>query len=330
MEIRHCPILLTGECGTYSAKGLKSLFNGVKVSPYLDFTMEDSDVEEYSSGVGVLSISGAQEKYSALIEDGIIRLTREGERGTYILKPAPLVKITDRREIPANEHLTMQIASQVYKINTARCGLCFDKNKRPVYITKRYDINPDGTKLNQEDFATLQNKSREQGGIDFKYNGSYFDIACEIKKSVTAWPVALEQFFKAVVFNYIFANGDAHLKNYSVVWNKGEILLSPSYDLINTAMHIGGDDIGLHNGFAPSFDKSDVYAQTGHPCKIDFATFATNIGISPVRSVKLIEQFQTLPPSVTELIGRSYLSTEKHKRNYLRIVEERIKRFNRE
>lgn len=330
MEITHCPILLTERCNTYSTKGLKELFGGDGISPYLDFAMEESDAEELADNIGALSISGAQEKYAAVTENGIIRLTKEGERGAYILKPAPLAKLTDRREIPANEHLTMQIASQVYKINTAQSGLCFDKNKRAVYITKRYDINPDGTKISQEDFATLLNKSREQGGDDFKYEGSYLDIAVAIKSNIAAWPVAMEQFLKTVIFNYIYANSDAHLKNYSILKVQGEVMLAPLYDLINTAMHIGGDDMGLHYGFAPDFNKSDIYSRTGHPCKEDFATFASMIGVNKVRAGRLIEMFQSIPDHTVELINNSYLSTDKHKRNYLRIVEERVKRFNRE
>lgn len=67
-----------------------------------------------------ISVSGAQEKFPAVIENGIIRISQTDERSRYILKPAPWDNtLYTRKQIPANEHLTMQIASQVYGIITA-------------------------------------------------------------------------------------------------------------------------------------------------------------------------------------------------------------------
>jgi hypothetical protein len=66
-----------------------------------------------------------------------IRIAESNERSTYILKPAPWDEtIATRKQIPANEHVTMQIARQVYGIVTAENGLCFTKDGQTVYITK--------------------------------------------------------------------------------------------------------------------------------------------------------------------------------------------------
>lgn len=71
-----------------------------------------------------ISVSGVQEKFPAIIDNGKIRIAPDGERPTHILKPAPWDKtLRDRKQIPANEHLTMQIASQVYGIQTASNGI---------------------------------------------------------------------------------------------------------------------------------------------------------------------------------------------------------------
>lgn len=73
-----------------------------------------------------LSIAGVQEKFSLLLDKNKLRLTNEEERGTYILKPIPSAgKKAD--QMPANEHLTMQIARQVYGIETAENALIFLK-----------------------------------------------------------------------------------------------------------------------------------------------------------------------------------------------------------
>src|SRR5690606_40079276 len=78
----------------------------------------------------------------------------------YILKPIPRdLKKVD--QVPANEHLTMQIARQVYGINTAENALIFFSNGEPAYITKRFDVKEDGTKLglrSEEHTSELQSR----------------------------------------------------------------------------------------------------------------------------------------------------------------------------
>lgn len=326
-EINTCPILLASGYDTYSPNGRKYLFDGKKIDCNLDFSFYGEDsTDNLASNMQNLSISGAQEKYSAVLDGHKIRLANKNEQGTYILKPAPADKIKDRKEIPANEHLTMQIANQAYGIDTAKNGLCFDSNGDVVYITKRYDVTGE-RKLNQEDFASLTGHSLEKDGGNFKYDGSYSDIANCIKKEISAWMVAMEQFFKLMVFNYIFGNGDAHLKNFSILNTGTENILAPAYDLINTKMHINGDDIGLANGFAQDFCKSDNYEKTGHPCRDDFFRFGTQIGLQSKRVEDILDKFSSFEPKVYSLIYNSFLSTDKHKRNYIRIIEENQKRF---
>lgn len=326
-EINTCPILLASGYDTYSPSGRKYLFDGKKIDCNLDFSFYGEDsTDNLASNMQNLSISGAQEKYSAVLDGHKIRLANKNEQGTYILKPAPADKIKDRKEIPANEHLTMQIANQAYGIDTAKNGLCFDSNGDVVYITKRYDVTGE-RKLNQEDFASLTGHTLEKDGGNFKYDGSYSDIAHCIKKEISAWMVAMEHFFKLTVFNYIFGNGDAHLKNFSILNTGTENILAPAYDLINTKMHINGDDIGLANGFAQDFCKSDNYEKTGHPCRDDFFRFGTQIGLQSKRVEDILDKFSSFDPKVYSLIYNSFLSTDKHKRNYIRIIEENQKRF---
>ena len=326
-EINTCPILLASGYDTYSPNGRKYLFDGKKIDCNLDFSFYGEDsTDNLASNMQNLSISGAQEKYSAVLDGHKIRLANKNEQGTYILKPAPADKIKDRKEIPANEHLTMQIANQAYGIDTAKNGLCFDSNGDVVYITRRYDVTGE-RKLNQEDFASLTGHTLEKDGGNFKYDGSYSDIANCIKKEISAWMVAMEQFFKLTVFNYIFGNGDAHLKNFSILNTGTENILAPAYDLINTKMHINGDDIGLANGFAQDFCKSDNYEKTGHPCRDDFFRFGTQIGLQSKRVEDILDKFSSFEPKVYSLIYNSFLSTDKHKRNYIRIIEENQKRF---
>ena len=313
---------------TYSPKVTRTLFGGHRVSPILDFSFEGArNAEAIAAAMQRISVSGVQEKFPAVIENGKIRLAGDGERSTHILKPAPWDEtLQDRKQIPANEHLTMQIASQVYGITIAANGLCFTKKGQPVYITKRFDILPDGTKLPMEDFAAVIGRNEQEDGTEFKYRGCYEDIADAIKKNVQAWMLDMERFFDLVVFNYIYANGDDHLKNFSLIRQDQDYRLAPAYDLLNTSLHVNGEDFGLEGGLSPAIEKSDAYTASGHPCRVDFERFGDHIGIVQSRAKKILDRYMVLPTAAEALVGRSFL-TDKMKRYYLRIVRERIARF---
>ena len=331
IEIKNCPSLLLDGFNIYSPKAAKVLFGGAKVNPVLNFDIDEfRNAGEIAEAMHRISVSGVQEKFPAIIKSGEIRIAGDDERSTHILKPAPWDKtLRDRKLIPANEHLTMQIASQVYGIHTAANGLCFTSKGQPVYITRRFDILPDSSKLPMEDFASLIGKNEQATGLHFKYNGSYEDIAKAIRANVAAWMVDMERFFELVVFNYIYANGDAHLKNFSLILNRQDYRLAPAYDLLNTSLHVNGDDLGLDGGLSPDIEKSNVFDRTGHPCCLDFERFGNKIGLVKRRMDKILNKYTSLPDGAIKLIAQSFLP-DKAKRNYTRIVNERITRFIRE
>ncbi len=316
------------EMPAYSPRVLKTLFFGTQVSPYLDFSIKGLNKSgEAIAAAQRISVSGVQEKFPAVIDGGKIRLSQDGERSTHILKPAPWDEtIATRRHIPANEHLTMQIAARVYGIQTAANGLCVSSDGQLVYITRRFDILPDGAKAEMEDFASVCGRNEQTDGTHFKYSGTYEDIAVGIRKYVSSWMVDMERFFDLVVFNYIYGNGDDHLKNFSLIRQGEEYRLAPAYDLLNTSLHVHGDDFGLDGGLSLNMFRSDEYNRTGHPCRADFDQFASLIGIVPVRSAKILDRYMTIPEETLSLLHESFLP-EKMQRSYLRIVKERVARF---
>lgn len=329
-DIKHCPSCLNEGFSTYSPKALRALFDGHKVSHQLDFDLDGlHNKAEIAEAMHRISVSGVQEKFPAVMEKGRIRIAGENEQSTYILKPAPWDEtLSERKQIPANENLTMQIASQVYGILTAANGLCFTKKGQMVYITKRFDILPDGTKMLMEDFAAVIGRNEQADGKEYKYSGCYEDIAKALRKNVSAWMVDMERFFEMVLFNYIYANGDDHLKNFSLILRGQDYRLAPAYDLLNTGLHVRGDDFGLDGGLSKNITKSDVYLKTGHPCRLDFERFGEIIGLVDTRLSKILDKYTQLPNSAILLVKNSFLN-EKMKRDYLRIVKERIARFNR-
>lgn len=329
IKIEVCPGTLAPGFDKYSPSCIRQVFDGKQVSPILDFHY-DADQENFISAINHISISGVQEKLSAIVSEKKIRLTKEGEQGKYIIKPAPDYKhLRYREQIPANEHLTMQIARQVYKIKTADNAIVFFADGKKAYLTKRFDYTKDGMKIPQEDFSSLASKSVDTHGKDFKYTGSYEDAALLIRKNVVAWQVEMSHFFTLVVFNYIFANGDAHLKNFSIQQTPaGDYLLTPAYDLLNTSIHINDEDFALQDGLIPKELFSDTYEHTGHPCKDDFIIFGNRIGVLPKKVTTTIEMFALEQPLVYELIDRSFLD-EQTKRMYKRSYQERLSRFRR-
>lgn len=328
-NIEVCPGTLAAGYDKYSPSCIRNMFGGKQVSPFLDFSY-DADHENFIASINRISISGVQEKLSAIICDRKICLTPEGKHGHYIIKPAPDYKhLRFRDQIPANEHLTMQIARQVYKIRTAENGVAFFPDGKIVYITKRFDYAADGTKIAQEDFASLAGKTANTLGKDFKYTGSYEDASMLLRKSVAAWQVEMSKFFTLVVFNYLFGNGDAHLKNFSLQQTaSGDYIMTPAYDLLNTSIHINDSDFALQEGLMPKEFHSEIYLNTGHPCRDDFAKFGLRIGVLQKKIKTIIELFATEQPMVYELIERSFLD-ERTKRMYKRSYKERLHRFQR-
>jgi serine/threonine-protein kinase HipA len=229
-------------------------------------------------------------------------------------------------DAPENEHLTMQIASQIFNIKTAHNALIYFKDGTPAYITKRFDVKGDETKYIQEDFAQITNRTKETHGESYKYEGSYFEIGEIIKKYVPASMIALENFFKIVLFNYVFSNGDVHLKNFSLIRNDlGELELSPSYDLMSTIIHTPGErDTALD-----LYDKdheSVFYSTYGHYGRTEFIDLAKKLGIIEVRYMRIVDDFNGKEQKIISFIQKALLSKEAQQL-YIKNLQYRLKRI---
>ena len=320
MEVLNiCPSTLVEGFQTYSPAAVKLLFDGNPVSHILPFRSpnnEEAENEEYAKHVGRVSLSGVQPKAGLIIKGNQLVIPSEQERSRYILKPAPSsYALLERKDCPANEHLSMQLASQVYHIETAPNALCFFSDGEQAYITRRFDAAPDGSKYQQEDFASLAGLTKAHGGSDYKYsNLSYEECAEIIGKYTTAPSVEILKFFRMVVFNYLILNDDAHLKNFSLInRGDGEYHLSPAYDLINTSLHLYEPRIfALDKGlFREGMHLTDTRTVT----RVDFEEFGRRIGLATRLVKRELDNFATEQPLAKELINRSFLS-DKLKKYY--------------
>lgn len=121
---------------------------------------------------------------------------------------------------------------------------------------------------------------------------------------------------------------DAHLNNFSIIRYGDDYRLTPAYDLMNTALHVRDEDFALSDGLSSTMPKSDDYSRTGHPCHQDFEWFGKELGLVEIRVQRILDKYTSIPDISQKLVQGSRL-TEKLQRSYLRILGERVSRFNR-
>lgn len=328
LNIQFCPGTLAEGFTTYSPKCRKEMFNGKKVSHILPFPSpqkNDAQQKLFLENKTRISISGVQEKYSLRLSGKTLELT--DKHGEYILKPIPagLLNVT---QVPANEHLTMQIAAQVFKLPVAKNALIIFNDGLLAYITKRFDVKPDGSRCLKEDFASLAKVTGKNSGKNYKYDYSYEAMAGLIDQYFPAAIATKEAFFQLIVFNYLFSNGDAHLKNFSRIDCSaiGDAFLAPAYDLINTRLHVDDSDVALKEGFYEDDYKHPSFSTYGFYAYDDFFEFGKRIGLTPIRIKRMISRFLLNEESVKLFVSRSFLN-ETSKAKYIELYNDKKKRL---
>lgn len=292
----------------YCRKCLKKLFNGRGVKPILTFNSPYKDTTSlYDNLTKKISISGVQVKYSLRLEDNKLVLTEKD--GQFLLKPIPVGQFKNLDQAPANEHLTMQIAKQFFKISVPANTLVYFQDESPAYLVKRFDVRPDDSKFQQEDFAQIAQISEESHGKNYKYDLSYEEIAGLITKYISMHKIEMEKFFRLVLFNYIFSNGDAHTKNFSsFLTESGDYILTPAYDLLCTRIHVPNEADMALSLFKEGF--SEAYLALGFYTHYDFLLFGQKIGIKDNRVLKIIQEFEQPQNEILKLIDRSFLRAD--------------------
>ncbi len=310
--------------GSYCRPCQKKLFHGKNVNHILTFTRPEFN-EQRMNQSDRLSISGVQVKYSAKLEKKELVLTEEG--GRYIIKPISYGSFQFMESIPANEHLSMQIAGQVFDINTPPNGIMYFKDGGILYIVKRFDVLANGKKLLQEDFAQLANRSEDNAGKNYKYDYSYEEMAELMKRYVAAYPVEIEKFFSLIIFNYLICNGDSHLKNFSLTRNEqfGDYILTPAYDLLNTRLHLTVEPDTALDFFKDDFITEEYKAGSKYT-KVDFLELGLRFGILKDRAEKILLRFTAKEKEIIEKVDQSFLPDDL-KRTYIELVRERRERL---
>lgn len=140
-------------------------------------------------------------------------------------------------DLAANEFLCMS-AARYAGLEVPEFWLSHD---RQLFVIKRFDIAPDGARLGFEDMAVLMGKTADAYGR-YKYEGSYENVAraLQLYCGVEA-PQSLRRLFESVALSMMVRNGDAHLKNFGVLYlhphASGPVRLAPAYDIVTTTVY---------------------------------------------------------------------------------------------
>jgi serine/threonine-protein kinase HipA len=187
------------------------------------------------------------------------------------------VKFWEQNQFPqlaANEYFCLKVAEnsglEVPHYRLAEDALAI--------VVDRFDLRPDGTYRGFEDFCVLNARRTDE-----KYRGSY---ETSIMKRFTEFANSphvsedLERLFTLIVINCALRNGDAHLKNFGIVYDEvqGEARLSPVYDLVTTAVYLPKDSMALTLNGSSKWPKAKELQRFGE----------TRIGASPAHVRQII------------------------------------------
>lgn len=225
------------------------------------------------------SLAGVQMKFSMKEKDGRYNLSQGGVLGDWIVKtPSTL-----HADVPLNEYTAMMLASSV-GVNIPEIKLVeLSKldNLPPInlpdehlaFAIKRFDRD-DAQRVHMEDFAQVFVKYPHE-----KYNSANYEQIARVLYQFSGDGLAdVQQFARRLLVNILLANGDAHLKNWSLLYpDQVTPRLSPAYDIVTTRVYIENE-----SNYALNLGKSKFWYTATYA---NFESWADHAGL-PWRVIK--------------------------------------------
>ncbi len=286
----------------YHAECAIRLF-GTEKRPTVRFSTPEI-LNEAQKMVGRMSVSGVQPKLSVAHDRKNCQLIVVEKGGEYILKPQ-----TERFPmLPENENLCMCIASR-YGTDVPAHGLIPLTDARFAYIVKRFDRTEEGFKFQQEDFQQLLE-------IDDKYDGTYERMANIIRRHSCNPAADLLKLYERAILFFVLGNGDAHLKNFSLIRSRSAgYALSPAYDIVSSRLALPEEREEM---------CLSVQGKRNRLSRRDFFRLSQHFGLTEAQSSHVSGRLTTLKPEIEEMIRDSFLS-EQFKSRFIEIFRERMK-----
>lgn len=260
------------------------------------------------------SLAGVQMKFSMREQDGRYQMTGSGDLGGWIIKTPS----TRHKLLPLNEFTAMKLAKtagiDIPDIKLVKMD-ALDKlptinlpDEEFAFAIRRFD-RADKKRIHAEDFAQVFVKYPYQ-----KYDGPNYEQIGKMIYQYTGDSLKnAQQFARRLLINILLANGDAHLKNWSLIYpDTITPELSPAYDIVITRVYM--DD---EKEYALNLSKNkDWYKATfSH-----FKTWADKAGI-PWKAVKpqlddTLDKARTLWPEFLEGLPAYHAHKEQLKEHW--------------
>jgi len=225
------------------------------------------------------SLAGVQMKFSMKEKDGRYNLSKGDALGDWIIKTPS----TKHKDVPVNEYTAMSLAALV-GVEIPEIKLVeLDKldnlpqinlpDEQLAFAIKRFDRDGE-MRIHMEDFAQVLVKYPHE-----KYNGANYEQIGRVLYAYSGDALAdIQQFARRLLVNILLANGDAHLKNWSLIYSDQVTpRLSPAYDIVTTNVYI--DD---EKQYALNLGKTKDWYQVSYA---NFQAWAERSGV-PWRAIK--------------------------------------------
>lgn len=192
----------------------------------------------------VSGVSGVQPKVLIRDQENKDALPHAPDQSRVTVKGAThIVKGWSANEYPhlaANEFFCMSAA----RLSGLEVPEFFLSENNQLLVVRRFDLTEEGVYLGFEDFCSLNGF-----GTSEKYDGSYEKLAKRIRQFVSPalQASALETFFRSFSLSCVVRNGDAHLKNFGVLYaaSNHAVRFAPAFDIVSTTAYIKGDSLAL-------------------------------------------------------------------------------------
>jgi serine/threonine-protein kinase HipA len=134
-----------------------------------------------------------------------------------------------------------------------------------VLAVSRFD-RAGGRRIHMEDFCQVLGVPKER-----KYTAANEETVVNMSRRFGGGPRAFVEMVRRLTVNVLIGNGDAHLKNHSLLYDDGATgSLTPAYDIVPTFVYDGKDDLALkfRETFNPFIVKLQRFERVAELCDI--------------------------------------------------------------
>ena len=211
---------------SFQSNSEKKDFKSFDLDEILENDTNDTFTKIVTTYLDKNAISGVQPKSLALLKEKESFHEKE-----YIIKTWG----EEFPELALNEYFCLKA---IEKTGVEIPNIKLSKNNKFLLVERFNYQKENDTFLGFEEILSLLGKNKDE-----KYSGSYEQVAKVIYSVSTDKLNCMKSLFKVIVMNYLLKNGDAHLKNFGILYHDdfSKIWFAPAYDVVNTVVYFHKD-----------------------------------------------------------------------------------------